>query len=150
MPQEPIAARTAQTTWEGALASGSGTISSGSGALDGQAVTWAARTEQPGGKTSPEELCAAAHSSCFSMALALKLGENKTPPQRLEVSSTVTLAEVGGAPTITTSALEVQATVAGLDQAAFDAIVADAAALCPVSRLFAGAEISVAAKLTAG
>ena len=147
MAASPLAVRTAQTAWEGPLASGSGTLASGSGALDGQRVTWAARTEAPGGKTSPEELCAAAHSSCFSMALALKLAEAGSPPQRLDVSATVTLAEADGVPTITTSAVEVRATVPGLQQDAFDAIVADAAALCPVSRLFAGAEVTVSASL---
>jgi osmotically inducible protein OsmC len=143
-----IAERSTRTTWEGPLATGTGTFSDGSsGALDGQAVTWAARTEQPGGKTSPEELAAAAHSSCFAMALALKLGENKTPPQRLDVSATVTLAEVAGLPTITTSKLQVRGQVAGLDADAFAAVVNEAAALCPMSRLFAGAQISVDAQL---
>ncbi|EFG74528.1 hypothetical protein HMPREF0591_5596 [Mycobacterium parascrofulaceum ATCC BAA-614] len=59
-------------------------------------MTWASRTERPGGKTSPEELAAAAHSSCFAMALALKLGENHTPPQRLDVAATVVLDAVDG------------------------------------------------------
>ncbi|WP_116374363.1 OsmC family peroxiredoxin [Mycobacterium sp. MFM001] len=144
----PIAERTTQTTWDGSLASGGGKLSAGSsGALDGLEVTWAARTEQPGGKTSPEELAAAAHSSCFAMALALKLGENKTPPQRLDVQCTVTLDEAGGVPTITTSRLRVRALVDGLDAEKFRAVVDDAAALCPVSRLFAGAQISVDAEL---
>jgi osmotically inducible protein OsmC len=143
-----IAERTTQTTWEGPLASGTGTFSGGSsGALDGQQVTWAARTEQPGGKTSPEELAAAAHSSCFAMALSLKLGENHTPPQRLDVTSTVTLDEVDGVPTITTSQLQVRAQVPGLEADRFARVVDDAAALCPVSRLFAGAKISVDAAL---
>ncbi|MEB3048552.1 OsmC family peroxiredoxin [Mycolicibacter sp. MYC123] len=143
-----IADRTVRTTWEGALATGAGTLGHGSsGALDGLPVTWAARTEQPGGKTSPEELAAAAHSSCFAMALSLKLGENKTPPQRLEVTSTVTLDEVAGLPTITTSKLTVRAEVADLSAEDFADIVSGAAALCPVSRLFAGAEISVDAVL---
>lgn len=143
-----IADRTVRTTWEGALATGAGTLGHGSsGALDGLPVTWAARTEQPGGKTSPEELAAAAHSSCFAMALSLKLGENKTPPQQLEVTSTVTLDEVAGLPTITTSKLTVRAEVADLSADDFADIVSDAAALCPVSRLFAGAEISVDAVL---
>jgi lipoyl-dependent peroxiredoxin len=110
-------------------------------------LTWASRTEQPGGKTSPEELAAAAHSSCFSMALALKLGENRTPPQRLDVTATVSLDAVDGIPTITTSRLTVRARVAGLQAEAFAAVVDQAAALCPVSRLFAGAEISVDAEL---
>lgn len=143
-----IAERAARTTWEGPLASGEGTLSQGSsGALDGLPLTWASRTEQPGGKTSPEELAAAAHSSCFSMALALKLGENQTPPQRLEVTATVTLDAVDGVPTITTSQLKVKASVAGLDAESFAAVVDQAAALCPVSRLFAGATISVDAEL---
>lgn len=143
-----IADRTVQTTWEGPLPTGAGSLGHGSsGALDGLAVTWAARTEQPGGKTSPEELAAAAHSSCFAMALSLKLGENNTPPQQLNVTSTVTLDEVDGLPTITTSKLTVRAKVAGLEAADFARVVNAAAALCPVSRLFAGAEISVDAQL---
>jgi osmotically inducible protein OsmC len=143
-----IADRTMQTTWEGPLASGEGTLSQGSsGALDDLRVTWGSRTEQPGGKTSPEELAAAAHSSCFAMALALKLGENDTPPQRLDVQATVTLEAVDGIPTITTSRLKVGAKVDGLDADSFAAVVDAAAALCPVSRLFAGAQISVDAKL---
>jgi osmotically inducible protein OsmC len=142
-----IADRTAQVSWQGSLTAGHGTIRSGSGALTGQEVTWVARTQQPDGKTSPEELCAAAHSACFSMALALKLGEHGTPPDRLDADATVTLAEVNGAPTITASRLDVTATVPGLEQPAFDAIVAQAAELCPVSRLFAGARITVDAQL---
>lgn len=143
-----IADRVVRTTWVGPLASGEGKLSQGSsGALDGLPLTWASRTEQPGGKTSPEELAAAAHSSCFSMALALKLGENDTPPQRLDVTATVTLDAVDGIPTITASRLKVRARVAGLDDEAFAAVVGQAAALCPVSRLFAGATISVDAEL---
>jgi osmotically inducible protein OsmC len=72
-----------------------GTLTSGSGALDGLAVTWASRTDQPDGETSPEELIAGAHASCFAMALALVLGENKTPPEHLSVSAACTLDEVG-------------------------------------------------------
>ena len=143
-----IAERSTQTTWEGPLASGEGKLSAGSSAaLDGLPLTWASRTEQPSGKTSPEELAAAAHSSCFAMALALKLGENHTPPQRLDVAATVTLDTVNGIPTITTSRLKVRAQVAGLDADAFAAVVDQAATLCPVSRLFAGAKISVDAEL---
>jgi len=142
-----IAHRTATTTWQGPLASGSGTVVGGSGALDGLDVTWAARTEQPGGKTSPEELAAAAHSSCFAMALALRLGERNNPPQRLSVEATVTLDDVDGAPTIVSSQLLVRARVAGLDGDGFQAVVDEAAALCPVSRLFTGARISIEALL---
>jgi lipoyl-dependent peroxiredoxin len=81
------------------------------------------------------------------MALALKLGENHTPPERLDVTATVVLDAVDGIPTITTSRLKVRAQVVGLDAHAFAAVVDQAAALCPVSRLFAGAEISVDAQL---
>ncbi|CAJ1497635.1 OsmC family peroxiredoxin [[Mycobacterium] burgundiense] len=142
-----IAERSTGTVWEGPLASGTGRLDSGSGALTGLDVTWAARTETPGGKTSPEELAAAAHSSCFSMALALKLGEQQLTPQRLDVRATVTLDEVNGLPTIVSSALAVKAQVSGLDAAKFQQIIDETAELCPVSRLFAGAKISVKAEL---
>jgi osmotically inducible protein OsmC len=71
-----IAERTSETTWQGTLAGGTGTIRPASGALGELPVTWASRTAAPGGKTSPEELAAAAHSSCFAMALALRIGEH--------------------------------------------------------------------------
>lgn len=144
-----IAERTAQTTWEGSLARGKGSIHPSSGAFESLPVTWAARTEQPGGKTSPEELAAAAHSSCFSMALSLVLGERKFEPERLTVSSTVTLDEVDGKPTVVSSALTVHGQVPGMDAAGFQAAVDDAAALCPISRLFAGTKITVDATLDA-
>jgi lipoyl-dependent peroxiredoxin len=106
-------------------------------------VTWASRTEQPDGKSSPEELAAAAHSSCFAMALALRLGERKVIPRRLTVTAAVTLDEAGGVPTIVSSDIQVRARVPGLDDGVLQAAVAEAAALCPGSRLFAGAKISV-------
>lgn len=147
----PIATREAQTVWEGSLARGAGTVSSGSGALGELPVTWAARTEQPDGKTSPEELIAAAHSSCFSMALSLKLGELDAPPERLAVSAACTLDEVEGAPRITSVALTVQARVPGLARADFDRALEDAAALCPVANALRGnLEISVAGALDEG
>ena len=118
-----------------------------SGALGALPVTWAARTQQPGGMTSPEELAAAAHASCFSMALALRLGEHDVTPRRIDVSATVSLDEVEGRPTVTASALRVRADVPTLDDEAFASIVAEAAALCPISRLFAGAAITVDAAL---
>ena len=113
-------------------------------------MTWASRTEAPDGRTSPEELCAAAHSSCFAMALALKLGEQHARPEQMVVRATVTLDEVDGVPTIVSSALDVEGLVPGMDAAAFEAAVGEAAALCPVSRLFTGAEITVAAHLKEG
>jgi osmotically inducible protein OsmC len=145
-----IAERTARTIWNGSLAGGTGTVRADTGAWDALDVTWAARTEAPGGKTSPEELAAAAHSACFSMALALRLGEHKARPDELDVQATVTLDEVDGLPTIVSSALRVRAKVPGLDAAAFQQAVDEAAALCPVSRLFAGAKITVEAALEHG
>lgn len=144
-----IATRAAKTTWSADLASGHGVVQADSGGFDDLDVTWASRTEAPGGKTSPEELCAAAHSSCFAMALALKLGESKMTPQELQVKATVTLAEVDGLPTIVSSVLDVGGRVDGLDAAGFEAVVAEAAALCPVSRLFSGAEMTVDSHLLA-
>lgn len=138
-----IAARTARTIWEGGLEAGRGTITSDSRAIDALPVTWAARTRQPEGMTSPEELAAAAHASCFSMALALRLGAHDATPERLDVSATVSLEEVDGRPTVTSSALRVRAQVPDLDEGAFASIVDEAAALCPISRLFAGAAITV-------
>lgn len=140
-----IALRMAETVWEGSLASGSGTVSGTSGALDGLPVTWAARTEEPGGKTSPEELAAAAHSSCFSMALTATLSEHKLTAKKLTVGSTVTLDAVDGKPTIVSSAITVVGDVPGTDDAAFQSMVQEAAATCPISRLFAGAKITVEA-----
>jgi osmotically inducible protein OsmC len=142
-----IAERSAQTIWTGPLATGRGTVTSGTGAVDGLPVTWAARTQAPHGMTSPEELAAAAHSSCFSMALALRLGEHDVAPQRLAVTATVSLADVDGRPTVVSSALHVVGQVVDLDADAFRAIVHEAVELCPISRLFAGAEVRVTAYL---
>lgn len=142
-----IASRRAETIWKGNLARGAGTVQSDSGAIAALPVTWAARTEEPGGKTSPEELAAAAHSSCFSMALALRLAEHGHDSERVTVASVVTLDEVDGAPTVVSSAIEVRARVPGLDRDEFDAAVEEAAQLCPISRLFAGARITVQAEL---
>ena len=142
-----IAIRSANTTWTDSLAAGHGIIDAASHGFEGVDVTWASRIEDPQGRTSPEELCAAAHSSCFAMALGLKLAEAKLVPQTLEVAATVTLDEVDGVPTIVSSAIEAKGRVEGIDAANFSSIVAEAAKLCPVSRLFAGATISVEASL---
>ena len=129
----PIATRNAEVTWDGSLARGRGVLSSASHALQDLPVTWAARTETPEGKTSPEELIAAAHATCFTMALALVLGEAGTPPKRLTTSADCILADVDGAPRITDIRLRVRADVESLDEGAFNDAVAQAAALCPVS-----------------
>jgi lipoyl-dependent peroxiredoxin len=144
----PIATRNAAVTWEGPLARGSGMLRSGSHALQDLPVTWAARTEAPEGKTSPEELIAAAHATCFTMALALVLGEAQTPPERLTASADCVLTEVDGAPRITDLALRVRAHVASIDEVAFNDAVTKAAALCPVFNALRGnVEISIDAAL---
>jgi lipoyl-dependent peroxiredoxin len=143
-----IAVRQAEVKWDGSLTHGNGALSTRSGALDQLPVTWASRTEQPDGLTSPEELIAAAHASCFAMALALVLGKADRPPEHLTVSAECTLEEVDGAPRITTVALSVRAHVAELDQAGFEHHLAAAGELCPVSNaLRGGVQISVQGEL---
>jgi lipoyl-dependent peroxiredoxin len=144
-----IAERSAQTTWSGDLAKGSGTTSSGSGALGELPVTWASRTERSDGKTSPEELIAAAHASCFSMALSHELSQGGNEPEQLDVSAVVTLDRVNDAPTVTRSALIVTGRVPGIDAVAFEAAAQSAGSNCPISRLLVGgsAEITVEATL---
>jgi lipoyl-dependent peroxiredoxin len=145
----PIAERSAQTTWKGSLAKGDGALTSGSGALGELPVTWASRTERSEGKTSPEELIAAAHASCFSMALSHELTQGGNEPDQLDVSAVVTLDRVDDAPTVTRSALTVTGRVPGIDAAAFEAAAQGAGANCPISRLLVGgsAEIAVDATL---
>jgi osmotically inducible protein OsmC len=142
-----MAERTATTKWDGDLAHGRGTISGASGALGELPVTWASRTERSDGKTSPEELVAAAHASCFSMALSHTLTQGGNPPDHLEVTAKVTLDQRDGNPTVTTSELTVTGTVPGIDQAAFAQAASDAGQNCPISRALAGVEISVQATL---
>lgn len=143
------ATRSATVTWNGTLAEGSGTVSSGTTDLfTDLPVSWSSRTEAPEGRTSPEELLAAAHASCFSMALAGGLVRGGTPPDHVHVSATVTFDKVGDAWTVTRSELDVVGVVPGLDEAAFDAAAQAAKDGCPVSRALAGnVELSVSATL---
>jgi osmotically inducible protein OsmC len=143
----PIAERSATTAWDGDLPHGNGTLNGASGALNDLSVTWASRTERSDGKTSPEELIAAAHSSCFSMALANELSQGGHDPEHLEVVAKVTLDQKDGAPTVTTSELTVAGRVPGIDQAAFEQAAQAAGKNCPVSRALAGVEIGVTATL---
>lgn len=146
------ATRTATVTWTGTLAEGSGTVSAGTSELfTDLPVSWASRTESADGRTSPEELLAAAHASCFSMALSGALSRAGTPPDHMHVSATVTFDKVGDAWTVTRSELDVVGIVPGLDEAAFDAAAQDAKNNCPVSRALAGnVELSVSATLEDG
>jgi osmotically inducible protein OsmC len=128
--------RKAETVWQGDLLNGSGTIAQvPSGAFGPLDVSWAARAEEPNGKTSPEELIAAAWASCFAMALSNVLAKAGNPPEKLETSATVTFQPGEG---ITKGALTVRGTVPGLDTAGFDAAASDAKANCPVSQALAG------------
>ena len=142
------AIRRADVSWDGDLASGSGVVSaSSSHAFETLPVSWAARTENPD-KTSPEELIAAAHASCFAMAFSSDLAKAGTPPQHLDVSASVTFDKVDGKWTVQSSALTVRGVVPGLDQAGFAAAAEAAKDGCPVSRALVGnVELSVDATL---
>ena len=142
--------RKAEAVWEGDLLSGKGRVSAkSSGMFKDQPVSWAARTETPDGKTSPEELLAAAHASCFAMALSAGLAKNKTPATRLEVSAQVTFDKVGAGFKVTASALEVRGAVKGLDAAAFAKAAEAAKDGCPISGALKGnVELSVRATLS--
>jgi len=145
------ATRTATVTWTGTLAEGSGTVSAGSSELfTDLPVSWSSRTEAPDGRTSPEELLAAAHASCFSMALSGALARAGTPPDHVHVSATVTFDKVGDAWTVTRSELDVVGTVAGIDEAAFDSAAQQAKETCPISRALRGnVEMTVSSTLEA-
>jgi osmotically inducible protein OsmC len=143
-----LAERRAEATWEGNLTRGSGRVKVGSGAMPEQPVTWASRTEQPGGKTSPEELIAAAHAACYAMAFSNTLDTRGTPPQRLVVNAVCTLDRIEGGVKITRMDLDVRGTVSGLDQAAFEEAAQQAEQSCPVSNaLRNNLEIHVKAQL---
>jgi osmotically inducible protein OsmC len=130
--------RSASVVWEGTIARGAGQLSGGSGAFAGLPVTLASRFGEPEGKTTPEELIAAAHATCFTMALGSVLARAQTPPERLAVSAVCTLEEVDGMYSITTSELDVVGRVAGIDEEAFERAAQEAERTCPVSRALAG------------
>jgi lipoyl-dependent peroxiredoxin len=138
--------RKAEVTWQGDLMSGSGSVDSvTSGTFGGLDVSWTARTEEPNGKTSPEELIAAAHAACFSMAFSNVLAQAGHAPEQLNTSATVTFQPGEG---ITKSALEVVGRVPGMDASAFQQAAEQAKVNCPVSKALAGVpEISLSARL---
>ena len=135
--------RTAKARWEGTLKEGAGTVALESSGLGTYDVSWPARTEQPNGKTSPEELIAAAHSACYSMALSNVLGGAGHPPQSLETSAEVTF----DPPTITGVHLTVVGHVEGIDADEFAKAAEDAKQNCPVSKALTGTTITLDAKL---
>jgi osmotically inducible protein OsmC len=128
--------RRAEVVWQGDLMNGSGTIGEvGSGAFGPLDVSWPSRAEQPNGRTSPEELIAAAWASCFAMALSHQLAQGGNPPERLETSATVTFQPGEG---IIRGALTVRGTVPGMDGAAFEEAAQGAKQNCPVSQALSG------------
>jgi lipoyl-dependent peroxiredoxin len=133
------AKRTAEVTWKGALIDGAGTIDAvTSGAVAGLPVTWASRTEAADGRTSPEELVAAAHASCYAMAFSGGLGRNGTPPTSLKVTATVTFDKVESGWKVASSALTVRGVVPGLDAETFVRLAEVAKDGCPISGALKG------------
>ncbi|WP_097900553.1 OsmC family protein [Streptomyces sp. b94] len=136
--------RQAHMVWEGNLIEGKGVVSLDSSGIGEYPVSWPARSEQANGKTSPEELIAAAHSSCFSMALSHGLAQAGTAPTRLETKADVTFQPGTG---ITGVHLTVVGEVPGLDEAGFVKAAEDAKANCPVSQALSGTTITLSASL---
>jgi osmotically inducible protein OsmC len=143
------AIRRASVSWTGDLATGRGELTAGSsGAFSALPVTWASRTERPDGRTSPEELLAAAHASCFSMAFSAGLAKAGAPPQSLSVEAEVAFEQVEGSWTVVSSKLTVRGRVPGLDAARFVELAQAAKEGCPISRALAGnVALSVEASL---
>jgi lipoyl-dependent peroxiredoxin len=129
----PLMERRASVVWQGDLRGGSGRLNVDSGAYPETEVTFAARTEAADGKTSPEELIAAAHATCYAMVLSNLLGQQGTPPERLEVSAVCALERGESGLVITTMDLHVRAKVGGVDAAQFQEIAAKGEQGCPVS-----------------
>jgi lipoyl-dependent peroxiredoxin len=144
------AERRAQADWSGSLFEGRGVVSAGSRAFADLPITWASRIERADGRTSPEELLAAAHAGCFSMVFALILGEAGTPPAQLTVSADCTFEQVPEGFAITTIDLDVSARVPGLDPQGFKEAAEKAAQACPVSKALKGnVDIKLSARLEA-
>ncbi len=139
--------RTGSAVWQGDLKQGQGSLTTPSGVLKQTAYSFHTRFEDGKG-TNPEELIAAAHAGCFSMALSAALGKAGHVPTKISTTATVALEMVNGNPTITTIDLDLQAVVLGIDEAKFLAVADDAKANCPVSRVL-NAKISLNAKLSA-
>ena len=135
--------RTAEAHWEGSLTEGQGEVELVSSGLGQFEVTWATRAEQPNGHTSPEELIAAAHSTCFNMALSNVLAEDGTPPTSLDTRADVAF----DAPNITGIKLTVTGVVPGITAEQFQAAAEDARTNCPVSKVITGTTITLDATL---
>ena len=139
--------RNASAVWKGSLKEGKGTISTESGVLSNTPYSFAKRFETERG-TNPEELIAAAHASCFSMALSAQLGNAGITPESLETTAAVTLEKLDSGFTVTKIHLDLTARIPGVDKAVFDKAVEDAKTGCPISKLLKAAEITLTSKLT--
>jgi osmotically inducible protein OsmC len=140
--------RRAKATWEGDLMGGSGEVSTESGVVQSATVKWSSRAEQADENTSPEELIAAAHATCVSMALAHGLAQAGTPAKRLESEATATFDKAGEGFRMTTMRLSIRGEVDGLDEEAFRRAAEDAKENCPVSQALKGnVELAVDASL---
>ncbi len=138
--------RNGSAVWNGGLKDGKGTVSTGSGVLKEQAYSFVSRFESGTG-TNPEELIAAAHAGCYSMALSAELEKAGSKADRVATAATVVLEFVNGAPTVTKINLKTDAKVPGLDEGKFQEIAKGAKENCPVSRLLKAAEITLDATL---
>jgi osmotically inducible protein OsmC len=140
--------RTATATWEGDLMGGSGKVSTQTGAVQDATVKWSSRAEQADENTSPEELIAAAHATCISMALANVLAQGGTPPARLDTEATATFDKTNAGFRMTTMQITIRGRVEGLDEDGFRRAAEDAKENCPVSQALKGnVEVSVEASL---
>ena len=140
--------RTANAHGEGSLATGTGTVSTGSGVLKDATVKWSSRAEQADDNTSPEELIAAAHATCVSMALSAGLAKAGSPPQQLDTEATATFEQVGDAFRMTTMQIAIRGQVDGLDEDGFREAAQAAIENCPVSQALKGnVDVSVDASL---
>jgi lipoyl-dependent peroxiredoxin len=139
---------TAEVVWEHDLLKGNGRVRFASGAVPELPVTWAARSDASNGKTSPEELLAAAHAACYSMALSGALGRNGTPPNRLTVQAVATFDKVGSAWGVTTMELTVSAEVPNISKEKFEEAAQGAKEGCPISKALKGnVEVRLATRL---
>ena len=138
--------RKAEAEWLGNLAEGSGRLKVGSGAFDGP-YSFKSRFEEGESATNPEELIGAAHAGCFTMALTAALSRAQITPTRIHTNATVKLEKIGEAFSITGIALETEAEIPGIDDAAFQEYAKNAKQNCPVSKALAGTEISLVARL---
>src|SRR2546421_12501062 len=145
----PRVQREATVTWEGNVARGNGAITAATGAFDPLPYSLASRTENPDGKTSPEELLAAAHAACYAMSLASELSSAGSPPEHLDVHATVTLDQVeDGSHRVVASELRARARVIEMDQETLNRLAESASEGCPFSKLIeASAQVTVNATL---